>query len=170
MTEGAGGEGETKLSGENIRDQESQRLHDEAVRLIADHRFCVAEWNVSVNPASEQNDGVADGKAAVYPDIVAREGENIVALGEIETTESVSEAEVAQWLELGALCPRMYLFVPEGTEHVVEELIHKHGVHCAGLRTYTLDKNAIRIQSVSMRNGRSKWDNHRWWRNLGRGN
>lgn len=157
------------MSGKYVRNPESQRAHDEAVRLIASERFGLDDWEVTVNPGDELNDCVGENGSSVYPDIVARHAEEIVALGEIETVESISEAEALEWKKLGGLCSRMYLFVPEGTQDTVVELIERHNVHCAGLRIYSLeDDNTLRVESVCMPNGRSHRSDHPWWMSLGR--
>ena len=151
------------------RNADSQRVHDMAVRLIADDRFAVQDWKVVTNPASEQNDSVEHVGFHHVPDIVARHEQQVVALGEVETLESISDEEAAQWVQLGRLCSRLYLFVPHGTEHVAAELIEKHGVCCAGLRAYSFaEDNTLSIESVHIPNGHSKWNDHEWWSDLGR--
>lgn len=156
------------MSSRRVRDERSQTAHDNAVRLIANHRFRVGEWAVAVNPASETNDHVFDGETHVYPDIVARHAEEVVAIGEVETLESISEEEVTQWLKWGEICPRLYLFVPQGTEDVVAELLTRHKVRCAGLRTYELpDDGSIEVNSIAMPNGHSMADEHPWWSTVG---
>jgi hypothetical protein len=157
------------LNSRGGRNAESQRVHDTAVRLIADHRFQIADWNVMTNPAAEQNDWLEHVDSRVYPDIIARHDDEVVALGEVETSESISDEEAAQWLQLGQLCSRLYLFVPQGTEHEAAKLIQKHGVCCAGLRAYSLtEDNAIAFESLHVPNGHSKWNDHPWWSNVGR--
>jgi hypothetical protein len=152
----------------NGRSDDSQRQHDAAVRMIADDRFNVDEWDVTVNPSREENAAMVYGGAAVYPDIVARHDDQIVAVGEVETHESLSDAEVEQWRAFGGSCPRLYLFVPEGAQDLATDLIRRHSISCAGLRTYALGKkDAIRIESVSVQDAGIKPDTHPWWRDLG---
>ena len=152
-----------ELNGKETRNAESQRAHDDAVILIAGSRFSISDWNVVVSEAAD-----ACGHP-VSADIIARLGDEIVALGEVETKESVSEEEVAQWLELGRLCSRLYLFVPAGTQRAAAELIENHGVTCAGLRAYAIgDDNTITIETVSVSNGHSKWNDHLWWMSIGK--
>ncbi|MDO8683816.1 MAG: hypothetical protein Q7N50_10085 [Armatimonadota bacterium] len=151
------------------RDAESQRAHDEAVRLIADHRFGLTDWSVGINPVAEQNHPIGDNGTPAYPDIVARCDDGIVAIGEVETSESISEEEAHQWRELARLCGRLYLFVPEGMEDEAARLIEDHQIHCAGLRTYSIkNSETVLIESVPMSNGRAKWNDHPWWTNLGK--
>ena len=156
------------MTGKATRNTESQRVHDIVVKLIADHRFDVGDWKIVINPAAESNDAIEHDDGLICADIVARFGDDVVALGEVETAESVSDEEVAQWLELAHVCSRLYLFVPEGSEQVAAELIEKHGVRCAGLRAYALrDDDTVSVQSVFVRNGHSKWNDHPWWMNVG---
>jgi hypothetical protein len=151
------------------RDADSQRVHDMAVRLIADDRFAIQDWKVITNPAAEQNDSIEHVGFHVIPDIVARHKSEVVALGEVETFESISDEEAAQWVQLGQLCPRLYLFVPHGTERIAAELIEKHGVCCAGLRAYSFaGDNKLSIESVHISNGHSRWTDHEWWSNIGK--
>ena len=156
------------MSPESTRDERSQAAHDIAVKLIAEERFDIPEWQVALNPASERNEALVNGQFALYPDIVAKHAEEIVAVGEIETPESVCDAEADQWRALGESCPRMYLFVPEGMEEVAAYLIEKYGVSCAGLRKYSIGPdNDLRVESVAISDGRVGFDNHPWWRRLG---
>lgn len=156
------------MSEQEIRNKESQRAHDAAVRLIADSRFCMEDWRVVINPFAEQNDCIPHSLGELFPDIVARHENEVVALGEVETEESVRDAEAAEWLELGRLCSRLYLFVPEGSEKAAADLIRKHGIACAGLRTYALNPDdTVSVESVSIPNGHNHKPDHPWWANLG---
>ncbi|MDO8585730.1 MAG: hypothetical protein Q7T82_01705 [Armatimonadota bacterium] len=156
------------MNGKEIRNAESQRAHDDVVKLIAGSRFNVGDWSVVVDAAAEA-EAVRDDGDPVCADIIAKVGDEIIALGEVETKESVSDEEAAQWLELGRLCSRLYLFVPEGTERTAAELIAKHGVRCAGLRAYAIGENkTISVESVSISNGHSRWNDHAWWMSIGK--
>lgn len=161
--------GSSSLVSKIGRNPHSQRIHDTAVRLIAGDRFAVEDWNVAINPAAEQNDSIEHTGCQVIPDIVARHDGGIVALGEVETHESISDEEVAQWLQLGQLCSRLYLFVPHGTEQTAAELIARHGVSCAGLRAYSLaDDNSLSIESVHIPYEHFKMNDPEWWSNIGK--
>jgi hypothetical protein len=161
--------GSSSLVSKIGRNPHSQRIHDMAVRLIAGDRFAVEDWKVAINPAAEQNDSIEHVDRHLIPDIIARHEGGIVALGEVETHESISEEEVAQWVQLGQLCSRLYLFVPHGTEQTAAELIVRHGVSCAGLRAYSLgEDNTLSIESVHIPNGHFKANDHEWWSNIGK--
>ena len=156
------------MTGGNHRGEESQHAHDIATSLIARHRFGIDDWDVAINPALEENVAVEGAEVVAYPDIVARDASGVIAIGEIETADSISEEAAAQWRKFGELCPRMYLFVPEGTEQAVVELLDNHSICCAGLRTYSLDEDGgVEVESVHIVNGHPPKDDHPWWSRLG---
>jgi hypothetical protein len=141
------------------RRPDEQRAHDEAVVKLAEARFAIDGWEVTTNV------GDGGGEAA---DIVAVNDGRVVAIGEVETSESVSDGEAEQWKRFGQASPRFYLFVPEGCESAAAELLDTHEVACAGLRCYSYSNGQIRVKSVEYRNGRCRPDDHPWWQSLGR--
>ena len=158
------------MSSKNRRTEHSQRFHDTATRLIADRRFGIPEWDVVTNPALEENAALHGPEAVAYPDIVARDDHGVIAIGEVETHETICDDSAAQWREFGELCPRLYLFVPEGTEEAVAELLDKHSICCAGLRTYSLDGDSeVEVESIRISNGHFAREDHPWWLSLGGG-
>jgi hypothetical protein len=117
------------------RSEETQQRHDRAVALIARQRFDSVGWRTHVNPGDARRFGVPVDPAArgrtrtlmvldpreaepqvelVYPDIVC---ENVLtfrptAIGEVETEETVTEEELAQWRAFAELGPTVHLYVP----------------------------------------------------------
>ncbi len=148
------------------RSDESQARHDRAVELIARERFDGVGWRVHTNPGDERNSGVpvdperrgrtgvlhvpdpreapAEGEV-LYPDIVC---ENVLTLeptviAEVETEETVNEAEQAQWEKLAALGPTLHVYVPESHADEARSLLSgRSGVL---LRTYRLTSGGIHI-------------------------
>jgi hypothetical protein len=153
------------LADSSTRERDSQLLHDALVEQIATTRFGLKGWNVVTNPGVAKDDG----HLGIRPDIVARQDSEIVATGQVETHETANLDEVNRWKSMGQLCPRFYLFVPEGTEQAVANLLSEHEVACAGLRAYSNTGNELRVRSVWFKNGHSSEDTHEWWLRLGGG-
>lgn len=133
-------------------------LHDQVVCEIAANRFGLDEWTVFTR-AAENGDSVAD--------IVATHRQEVVAIGEVETG-AICDERARRWKSLGESCVRFYLYVPEGLERKAAELIVKHGVSCAGLRSYKLN-GKLEVKSVHIEDAMFKSDDHPWWLALGGG-
>ena len=138
--------------------------HDQIVRDIAAARFDCDEWDVVVNGRC-----TPDGRAEVeVPDIVATNCSRIVAAGEVETFDSITDEQARRWKEIGESCVRFYLYIPEGTEKEVARLAAKHEVECAGIRSYSYNSR-LEIKAVHIENPRCRDDDHPWWLALATG-
>lgn len=135
-------------------------IHELMVDAVVKSRFNLDGWNVTTNPRSE-NDNV--------PDIVAKNQDEVVATGVVETSSTISEERALQWKLFGKSCVRFYIFVPEGAEETAADLITKYKVECAGLRCYSmnghLDVKPVYLKEISCRD-----DDHTWWLSLGGSN
>ena len=143
-----------------IRPENEQQLHDAAINKVAESRFAVEDWQLTLNIGHYSNS---------QPDIVASSDGQVVAVGEIETSATVSEQHAEQWVSFGEFCPRFYLFVPEGTESAAARLLDEYKIACAGLRCYSHSGDDVSVRSVPFRNGNCSADDHLWWQDLGKG-
>lgn len=130
--------------------------HDEVVRDIATNRFGLDEWTISTHT------GMTSGAT---PDIVATNSDQVVAVGEIETGP-VCDERARKWKAFGESCARFYLYVPEASVKEAAELIAKHNVMCAGLRTFQYN-GKLEIKPVYLEDVRIKEEDHPWWMGLG---
>ena len=68
-----------------------------------------------------------------YPDLVVIDSrsEKVISTIEVETINTVTEAESQQWVKFAGLCENFYLFFPRGLDAKVKEFCHliKNG-HC----------------------------------------
>lgn len=140
-------------------DKESvdKAMHDRVVREVAEQRFAIEDWEVRTNLG-------AAGPAV--PDIVAIHSNSVVAVGEVETSQTICEERVAHWQEFASSCVRFYLYIPEGTEEETARLISKHNVTCAGLRRYSRN-GKLDIKRVLAKSVRCRDDDHPWWVTIG---
>ncbi len=117
--------------------------HDRAVRDIAAARFDFPS-NEQPNYRTYVNEpdpamGVPgfDGEP-VYPDIVVIEqGRNIVRmLAAVETADSVTDAEAADWAKYAELAHTFYLYVPSGHAKKAKDICKRHHIRVTGIRTW----------------------------------
>ncbi len=132
-----------------------QILHDSVVNGVAETRFGLDGWSVTANTDDCNT-----------PDIVARNMERVVAIGEVETGDTLTDQRAQQWKEFGQSCPRFYLYVPKGTERLAKELIAAHKVECAGLRAFEMNGH-LEVRSIYIENPICRDDNHPWWTSAG---
>jgi hypothetical protein len=137
---------------------EEQVLHDQVVLGVAETRFSFDDWSVVANTLSDTDD--------IIPDIVAEHSRQVVAIGEVETFDTVSEERALYWKSLGQSCPRFYIFIPEGSEKEAIKLISKHKIECAGLRSYRLNGH-LEIRSIHLDDVICREDDHPWWQAIG---
>jgi hypothetical protein len=126
------------------RSSEHQSRHDGWVRAIAKDRFAFPNaehptWRTAINPGSEKNRNVTVAGVEFHPDIVvwdeAKTTGNLVMIAEVETEDSVSQQEVAQWRTYAKVAPRpFFLYVPSGSGAKARQLAA--GIPIAGFREY----------------------------------
>lgn len=139
-----------------------QNAHDLAINRLAATRFNLDGWNVKTNTCSKP--GYIYESAT--PDIIAESHDKIVAIGEVETLETLSPERALQWKSFGESCVRFYIYVPEGAEMIASRLIAEHKVECAGLRCYSLNGKAdVRQIHLDLQN--CPTDDHPWWISIG---
>jgi hypothetical protein len=93
-----------------IRTAEKQSLHD---RVVAEVSALVSNVSrtVTTNPGQEKNDSIGEG---CWPDVVirARQSGQLLFVCEVETEDSVTAAESAQWVKYAKRAP-LTLVVPK---------------------------------------------------------
>jgi hypothetical protein len=139
-----------------------QTVHDTAVRNLADTRFCLDGWTVKTNACSKP--GYIFESAT--PDIVAESQGEIVAIGEVETFETISHERAEQWKSFGESCVRFYIYVPEGAEEKAARLVTEHNVMCAGLKSYSAN-GETKVSRIDLDQVCTRADDHPWWISIG---
>lgn len=136
-------------------------IHDRIVTEVAETRFGLDMWEVSTNLQSDSSE-----RDVVVPDIVASNSKQVVAIGEVETFDTITKEQAMKWKCLGEVCSRFYLYVPEGTQDETARLVAEFDVACAGIRVYSYDERLeVRPVHVPVR---TREDDHSWWLKLGR--
>jgi len=99
--------------------------HDNAVVRIAKSCWSSVKGRVYTNPDSQRNCSVKYREQEVYPDIVAvaEESNMVQFVGEVETAETVTEAEAPQWKLYAKLGSGCHLYVPRGMQAAAMSLL-----------------------------------------------
>ena len=125
-----------------VRDDKDQQRHDTLLDMVA-RKIKIPVWELITNPAAEQNAGVPypseSGQAVAYPDIVAYERftKRLAAVGEVETEDSVTDAEAEEeWRLYTHLAPKFFLYLPKELEQEAQRLLRKHRIRPEGLFLY----------------------------------
>lgn len=130
------------------------KSHDKAVRDIAEKRFDNERFDVLTNPGSQKNASVGSVDNPLFPDIVVLERgtgrRTAIAIGEVETVDSVNEEEVSQWADYSKTRIPFYLYVPIESIEVCRRLLDGNSVKIAGLRAYRYDpEGRLVVQNIS---------------------
>ena len=109
------------------RTTSSQSVHDRVIRAVA---AAQTEYNAHCNPGQEHNVSVTIAGQAVYPDLVfCRRGTMTVALlVEVETAESVTDTEAAQWAQYAQGPGQFWLLVPHDRLIAVQAICRREGI------------------------------------------
>src|SRR5262249_6887394 len=125
-----------------MRDEKDQQRHDILLDMVA-RKIKIPVWDLKTNPGAEQNAGVAyptaEGQAMAYPDWVAYERftKKLAAVGEVETEDSVTDAEAAEeWSLFINLAPKFFLYLPKEREEEGKRVLRKHRLRPEGLFLY----------------------------------
>ena len=124
------------------RDPKNQQEHDTLLEMIS-RRIKIPTWTLVTNPGDHQNAGVPypteAGQALAYPDLVMHEKftRKLAAVGEVETADSVTEAEAdGEWALYASLAPRFFLYVPAELEPEARALLRRRRLRPEGLFLY----------------------------------
>ena len=105
------------------RTTDEQFLHDWVIRKLQE-RYSRVYKEVHINPGEEQNYEVK----GRYPDAVCVNYGQIVLVIEVETKETVTEQEVAEWKELSQLGVQLVVLVPKELLGVARDICWKNGI------------------------------------------
>jgi hypothetical protein len=121
------------------RTPQAQSEHDSIVALSARSYGSTAAANgygVDTNPNGQKNRSVGPDGNARYPDVIMWKPESpgstrgiAEVIEEIETGDSVTEAEASQWADYASLNVRVFnLVVPNAKKQAALELIRRKGI------------------------------------------
>jgi hypothetical protein len=134
-----------------VRDEKNQQEHDTLLEMIT-RKIKIPTWTLVTNPGAQENAGVAyptaAGQALAYPDIVVHEKftRKLAAVGEVETTETVTEAEAKEeWALFSNLAPRFFLYVPAELAPEARDLLRRHRIRPEGLFLYRFNERNMFI-------------------------
>ena len=144
-----------------VRPVREQLEHDRVIRLLQQD-LQKRKVEVGINPGAEQNAAVGVGSRKEYPDAVVyaleEKGKKVVAVIEVETSESVNHLEaMAQWAHLAKLRVPFHLYVPMNSVDVARRLAHDYKITVTEIWSYHQAGEQFRftpIHPTSARGGR----------------
>jgi hypothetical protein len=83
-----------------------------------------------------------------YPDLVVLDSrtEKVISVIEVETINTINEAEAKQWLKFASLGEKFYLFFPRGLASKVKEFCQNiSNAHCY---EYWQEDNTYRVEHI----------------------
>jgi hypothetical protein len=126
--------------------------HDRVVRFVARHRFPFpgqTDWpadNVTLTNETSRQRGIPTPEGLHYPDIVVvARGGDLREVAEVETELSEATARVWAWGSAAADTKtktgvrHFFVYVPDGLAGAARDLLERHGISHAGLRTWRID-------------------------------
>ena len=139
-----------------------EELRDRVVRIIAATRFPFVDqtdWGEDyvtiTNEDGKKIRGISGPMGYVYPSIViTKANTDIKEIGEVETEDSVTEAQVPKWrlmsekTGMGRQVKKFFLYVPEGKEETALRLLEGNGVEYDGLRTWAVKDGSLIITPI----------------------
>jgi hypothetical protein len=120
----------------------TQSEHDAVVQASAEtyNQLIQQGYRVTTNPGSERNQQVGSGN---YPDIVVWKPDPLnptkgtaVIIEEIETQDTVTSQEAAQWKKYGNLSVKFILLVPAAKSREAFALVQMEAVKVAEIWSY----------------------------------
>lgn len=125
----------------------SQQEHDKLVSEIAKARFSYTDGTKTyTNPDGEKNCSMDN----EYPDIVAVKDKTVVAIGEVETEETVNEEEAKQWISYAAFKTNFYLYVPKPKVSDAMNLMKSKKIGVTGLRSYEYVDDKLVVTDIQI--------------------
>lgn len=110
---------------------------------------------MTITNETEKARGVETPVGPVYPSIVVVDGEGrIREIGEVETRETVTAAQLPKWRLLsertgmGRRTKKFFLYVPEGKEAEAERLLEGNDIAYAGLRTWAIRQGRLVVTPI----------------------
>lgn len=105
----------------------SQSLHDRVIRAVA---AAQTEHDAHCNPGQDHNISVTIDGQTVYPDLVlcTRGTMTVAHLVEVETAESVTDTEAAQWAVYARGPGQFWLMVPSEQLATAQTVCRRKGI------------------------------------------
>jgi hypothetical protein len=130
----------------------TREQHDRVVRFVGKHRFPFpgqTDWpadNVTLTNETHHERGIPTPEGTHYPDIVViARGGGLREVAEVETELTDETAKVWAWGSAAADTKtktgvrHFFVYVPEGLATAARELLERHAISHAGLRTWRID-------------------------------
>ena len=132
-------------------------------RIIAATRFPFIDqedwdmaWGVYTNDHLEEQLIMEVGDERFTPAIVSTfENGDLRVICEVESEETVDEAQLPKWRALSKLAgvtyklKKFFLYVPEGKESDAQRLLEDNSIEYAGLRTWAVRDGSLVIKPVT---------------------
>jgi hypothetical protein len=139
-----------------------EELKDRVIKIIAATRFPFVdqtdwgeEFVTITNEGGKKIRGISGPMGYVYPSIVITKGNtDIQEIGEVETEETVTEAQVPKWrlmsekTGMGKRVKKFFLYVPEGKEEDALNLLENNNIEYDGLRTWAVKDGNLVINPI----------------------
>lgn len=129
------------------RSSVGQSLHD---RVIAEVAAAQREFEALTNPGPEHNWSIQIGQETVYPDLLLcqRPTRTVAHLIEVETEDSVNEAESEQWAVYARGPGKFWLLVPSSSLATAQQICRRQGI-TANFGRWWMDGWAIRFEWIT---------------------
>src|SRR4051794_20813292 len=111
----------------SFRTGTAQSIHDRVIAVVAQTQ---TQNNTYTNPGHEHNWSVSIGQETVYPDLLlwVSGTHRIAHLIEVETTDSVNEAESGQWATYALGPGQFWLLVPANSLATAKVICQRRGI------------------------------------------
>jgi hypothetical protein len=126
------------------RNSGGQSIHDQVIAEVA---AAQQDFEALTNPGQEHNWSIRVGQEKVYPDLLLcqRPTRTVAHLIEVETEDSVTEAESDQWAVYSRGPGRFWLLVPSASLTVARRICQRRGI-AANFGRWWMDGWTIRFE------------------------
>ncbi len=129
------------------RTSASQSTHD---RVIADVAAVQQDYEALTNPGHDHNWSLPIGQETAFPDLIlcGRGTRTVAHLIEVETEDSVTEAESDQWAMYARGPGQFWLLVPSTSLALAQQICRRRGI-VANFGRWWMDGWSIRFEWVT---------------------
>ena len=126
------------------RTQFGRSIHDWVIEIVA---AAQARHDTYTNPGHEHNYWLHIGEEAIYPDLIlCTQGTTTVThLIEVETADSVNEAESSQWAQYARGPGSFWLLVPSSSLAAAQQICWRKGI-AANFGQWWVNDDSIQFQ------------------------